>query len=89
MLAKSEFAFLTVTVLGTLAAWLAVLHPSLVSPTDGPPSIACSGAVRSAAAASRVVFVGLAICRQHDPVAGLDRPNLVTAVGVEGDEREG
>jgi hypothetical protein len=42
MLAKSEFALLTVTVLGTLAAWLAVQRPSLVSPTDGQPSIACS-----------------------------------------------
>ncbi len=42
MWTKSEIALLTVTVLGTLAAWLAVEHPSLVSPTYGAPSIACS-----------------------------------------------
>jgi hypothetical protein len=42
MLAKSEIALLTVTVLGTLAAWLAVQHPPLVSQIFRPPSIACS-----------------------------------------------
>jgi hypothetical protein len=42
MLTKSEIALLTVTVLGTLAAWLAVQHPSLVSPIYAAPSIACS-----------------------------------------------
>ena len=40
MLTKSEIALLTVTVLGTLAAWLAVQHPSLVSLTYDEPSIA-------------------------------------------------
>ena len=39
---KSEIALLTVAVLGTLAGWLAVQHPSLVSPTYGAPRIACS-----------------------------------------------
>jgi hypothetical protein len=39
---KSEIALLTVTVLGTLAGWLAVQHPSLLSPTHGAPRIACS-----------------------------------------------
>jgi hypothetical protein len=42
MLAKSEIALLTVTVLGTLAVWLAMEQPSLVSPIYGEPSIACS-----------------------------------------------
>jgi hypothetical protein len=42
MLAKSEIVLLTFTLLGTLAAWLAVQHPSLVSLTYDPPSIACS-----------------------------------------------
>ena len=42
MLAKSEIALFTVTVLGTLAAWLTVQHPSLATPIYGEPSIACS-----------------------------------------------
>jgi hypothetical protein len=42
MLTKSEIVLLTVTVLGTLAAWLAAQHPSLVSPIYGAPSVACS-----------------------------------------------
>jgi hypothetical protein len=42
MLAKSEIALLTVTVLGTLAAWPAGQNPSLVSRIDGAPSMACS-----------------------------------------------
>ena len=42
MLTKSEIALLTVTVLGTLAAWLAMEQPSLVSPIYSGPSIACS-----------------------------------------------
>ncbi len=41
MLAKSEITLLTVTVLGTLAAWLAVQPPSFVSPIHGEPSLAC------------------------------------------------
>jgi hypothetical protein len=40
MLAKSEIALLTVTVFGTLTAWLAGPHPSL--PIYDEPSIACS-----------------------------------------------
>jgi hypothetical protein len=40
-MAKSEIALLTVTVLGTLAAWLAGPHPSLATPTYEGPSIAC------------------------------------------------
>jgi hypothetical protein len=44
MLAKSEIALLTVTVLGTLAACLAVQHPSLLRPIYGEASIACSAA---------------------------------------------
>jgi hypothetical protein len=39
MLTKSEIALLTVIMLGTLAAWLAVQHPSLVNPTYDAPSI--------------------------------------------------
>ena len=42
MLAKSEIALLTVTVFGTLTAWLAGPHPSLVTPIYDEPSIACS-----------------------------------------------
>jgi hypothetical protein len=42
MLTKSKIAQLTVVVLGTLAAWLAVQHPSLLSPAYGAPSIECS-----------------------------------------------
>ena len=42
MLTKSEIALLTVAVLGTLTAWLAVQQPSLVSPIYGAWSIACS-----------------------------------------------
>ena len=43
MMAKSEIALLTVTVLGTLAAGLAGQHPSLVTPDlRHEPSIACS-----------------------------------------------
>lgn len=42
MLAKSEGAVLTVTVLGTLTAWLAGPHPSQVRPIYDGPSIACS-----------------------------------------------
>src|SRR3981189_626479 len=41
MLAKSEIALLTVTVFGTLTAWLAGPHPSLVTPIYDEPSIAC------------------------------------------------
>jgi len=41
MLTKSEIALLTVTVLGTLTAWLAAPHPSLMSPVFGEPRIAC------------------------------------------------
>jgi hypothetical protein len=41
MLAKSEIGLLTVTVLGTLAAWLAGPHPSLATSTYDEPSIAC------------------------------------------------
>jgi hypothetical protein len=44
MLTKSEIALLTVTVLGTLAVWLAMERPSLVSPIYGELSIACSAA---------------------------------------------
>jgi hypothetical protein len=49
MIAKSEIALLTVTVVGTLSAWLTVQHPSIVSPTDGEPSMECrapAGTVR-------------------------------------------
>jgi hypothetical protein len=42
MLAKSEIALLTVSVLGTLAAWLAGPHPLLVTPIYDEPSIARS-----------------------------------------------
>jgi hypothetical protein len=42
MLAKSEIALLTVSVLGTLAAWLGGPHPSLVTPIYDEPSVACS-----------------------------------------------
>ena len=42
MLAKSEVALLTVSVFGTLTAWLAGPHPSLVTPIYDEPSIACS-----------------------------------------------
>jgi hypothetical protein len=42
MLAKSEGAVLTVTVLGTLTAWLTGPHPSSLRPFDDRPSIACS-----------------------------------------------
>jgi hypothetical protein len=42
MLAKSEIALLTVSVFGTLTAWLAGPHPSLVTPIYDEPSIACS-----------------------------------------------
>ena len=42
MLAKSEGAVLTITVLGTLTAWLAGPHPSQVRPIHDKPSIACS-----------------------------------------------
>ena len=42
MLAKSVIALLTVTVFGTLTAWLAGPHPSLVTPIYDEPSIACS-----------------------------------------------
>jgi len=41
MLAKSEIALLTVTVFGTLTAWLAG-PSSLVTPIYDEPSIACS-----------------------------------------------
>ena len=47
MLAKSEIALLTVSVLGTLAAWLAGPHPSLVTPIYDEPSIACSAPATS------------------------------------------
>jgi hypothetical protein len=42
MLAKSEGAVLTVTVLGTLTVWLAGPHPSSLRPIHDEPSIACS-----------------------------------------------
>jgi hypothetical protein len=42
MLTKLEIAFLTVTVLGTLAASLAELHRSLAAPSYYEQSIACS-----------------------------------------------
>jgi len=42
MMAKSEIALLTITVLGTLAAGLAGQHPSFMRPIYGQPSIACS-----------------------------------------------
>ena len=42
MLSKSEIALLTVTVLGTLTAWLAAPHSSLVSPILSEPRIVCS-----------------------------------------------
>ena len=41
MLTKSEIALWTITVLGTLAAWLAMPRPSPASPIDGPPGMAC------------------------------------------------
>jgi hypothetical protein len=41
MLGKSEGAVLTVTVLGTLTAWLAGPHPSPVRAIYDEPSIAC------------------------------------------------
>jgi hypothetical protein len=41
-LAKSEIALLTVSVFGTLTAWLAGPHPSLVTPIYDEPSIARS-----------------------------------------------
>jgi hypothetical protein len=44
MIAKSEIALLTVTVVGTLSAWLTVQHPSIVSPTDGEPNMECRAA---------------------------------------------
>jgi hypothetical protein len=45
MMAKSEIALLTVTVVGTLGAWLTVQHPSFVSPSDGEPNIECRAPV--------------------------------------------
>ena len=39
MLAKSEVALLTVSVFGTLTAWLAGPHPSLVTPIYDEPSM--------------------------------------------------
>jgi hypothetical protein len=42
MMTKSEIALLAITVLGTLAAWLAAQNPSLVRPIYGEASIACS-----------------------------------------------
>ena len=42
MLAKSEIALLTVTVLGTLAAWATGPHPSVVRRIHDEPSIGCS-----------------------------------------------
>jgi hypothetical protein len=42
MLAKSEGAVLTVTVLGTLTAWLAGPHPSSLRPIYDKPNIASS-----------------------------------------------
>jgi hypothetical protein len=45
MMTKSEIALLAISVLGTLAAWLAGQKPSLVCPIYGEPSIACSAPV--------------------------------------------
>lgn len=47
MLAKSEGAVLTVTMLGTLAAWLTGPHPSSLRPIYDKPSIACSAPARA------------------------------------------
>jgi hypothetical protein len=47
MLAKSEGAVLTVTVLGTLTAWLTGPHPSSLRPIYDKPSIACSAPARA------------------------------------------
>ena len=42
MLTKSEIAFLAVAVLGTLAAWLTLAHPSPVRQIEDQPGLACN-----------------------------------------------
>jgi hypothetical protein len=42
MMSKFEMTLLTVTVVGTLVAWLAFQQASFVRPTDGVPGMACN-----------------------------------------------